>query len=115
MKQGSNIKSRGRNRRNLPVNSQPINVNASLSGIVKGGLTLTGFLSVPCTLDGVPRFQSAGPLPSFPIAALMISPSEVRLTYQTAQTTASTLTVPANDPALRTFSGGFINGGVISI
>jgi hypothetical protein len=39
----------------------------------------------------------------------MITPTQVALTYALTQDASTLLTVPAGDPALRTYTGGFVD------
>ena len=108
-KQSSNVISRGRNRRNLDPSMRSISTNAtaSLGGVETTVITVN--LSVPCSLNGVPQYLTVGANGALPVSAVMSSPSQVALTYAATQAASTLLTVPANDPALRTQTGGYVN------
>ncbi len=59
-------------------------------------------------LSGIPQFLTdTGKLPT---AAAKTAPNVVRLTYDTPGV-VTTITVPSNDPAIRSQSGGYVPAG----
>lgn len=111
--QSSNVRSRGRNRRNIPQESRPTSTDATatLASTILAIVTLN--LSVPCTLNGIPQYPTLGVNAGLPVSAVMITPTQVALTYAATQAASTHLKVPPGEPALRTYSGGYVNAATI--
>lgn len=80
--------------------------NARIIGAVVATPDLTVTFDRPVQLTGVPNFDVdvAG---ADPIGASQSGPAEVTITYDVAIGAATAVTVPPNDPAIRTSVGGF--------
>jgi hypothetical protein len=102
--------SRRKNGPNKPAPVTPINVvNANKSGAV---LTISFNQSV--TLKGTPAYTTnlAGVTA---ILASMTTPTTLALTFSAALTTATSLIVPFEDPAIRNSWGGFVSPGTFPV
>lgn len=113
--QSTNILSRGRNRRNIPASARksPAAIIASDPVISTTKITLT--LSLPAMLSGIPQFLTAGVNGALPVSAQLTAPNTLELTYAATQAASTTLTIPENDPALRTYLGGFVAAQVFDL
>lgn len=86
-----------------PKKATPVYISsASASGTV---LTLTFDQTVG--LKGTPQYVTDVPNAK-PVSAEMTSPVMMRLTFDTDITTASELTIPFEDPAVKNPVGGFV-------
>lgn len=91
--------------------------NTAIVGITdSSGETETNALDVefdqPVSLTGTPGFVFADGGVERPITAVaLVQPNVVRFGFGAAVTGTDGLTVPENDPAIRTVSGGWVNAG----
>jgi hypothetical protein len=108
-KQSTNILSRGRNRRNLDRSNHPAGANAVATLNESSMESISLNLSVPCSLTGIPQYLTTGVNGGLPISATMNSPTLITLVYAATQAASSNLNIPVNDPALRTYSGGYVD------
>ncbi|MGH7178723.1 MAG: hypothetical protein ACREJC_15200, partial [Tepidisphaeraceae bacterium] len=97
-----------RNRRmsgqnNRPQRPTPIGI---VSAAYTGATQLDIVFNQPVSLNGIPQFPRTGG--TLPTAAQLTSPTSVRLTYPAGGPAPSGLSVPADDPAIRNTSGGFV-------
>lgn len=113
--QSTNVKSRARNRRNIPANSRiaPGGVNAAFVSVATVKIVLA--LDVPVSLVGIPQFATTGANGSLPIAAAMTSAQTLELTYALTQAASTEITIPAGDSALRSYAGGLVNAQAVTI
>jgi hypothetical protein len=49
------------------------------------------------------------------ISAVLTGPATVAVTFSASVTSATTLTIPFEDPAIRNASGGFANAGTFPV
>lgn len=106
--QQSNILTRGRNRRNLGSGQIPVPTGIIATGLSVSTVTVTISLSVPASLRGVPQYLTTGVNGALPVSATLSSPQVLVLTYAADQTASTLITVPANDPAVRSYDGGYV-------
>lgn len=100
-----------RNRRNIDsgIPGNPNDAAVTAVGIATVTVTLT--LNAPCSLSGVPQVLSVGANGSLPVSASMTDPSHVALVYALTQAASTDFIVPNQDPALRTYTGGYVAAG----
>ena len=103
-KANRNRGSRRRNGGNRPMPTAAIVVTA----VAKAGSVLTLTFDQPVSLDGLPKYTTnlAGVMP---ISAVKTGPTAVAVTFSAAVTTATTLNIPYEEPAVRNSSGGFVS------
>ena len=68
---------------------------------------MTIVFNQPVSLKGIPQYTTnlAGVTP---ISAALTGPATLSLTFSASIATATTLNIPAEDPAIRNSSGGFV-------
>jgi hypothetical protein len=92
-----------RNRRREDPSQRPQPVNAVATPTISGGNVLLTF-DVPVTLAGIPQITNEGVAPT---AATRPTPTTVLLDYAAPVVATDVLDIPANDPAIRTSTGGY--------
>jgi hypothetical protein len=97
-----------RNRRGRSKSATPLRLPLvpSVVDFTTPNIDLT--FPVPVVLSGVPQFLTN--TTKLPVSAVRTSPNIVRLAYDTPGSVTS-ITVPANDPALRSSTGGYVSAG----
>jgi len=88
---------------NRPQPTSPIAITAA----TKSGSVLTVTFNQPVGLKGVPQY-SVGVAGADPLSAALTSPNVLALTFDAAITSATTVTIPYEEPAVRNSSGGFV-------
>lgn len=97
-----------RNRRGRTKNNRTLSLSLVADSIDFATPTVTATFPVPVVLKGIPQWLSnTGKLP---VSATMTSPTVVAMTYD-APGLLTTVTVPENDPAIRSATGGFCAPG----
>jgi hypothetical protein len=96
--------SRRKNNTNRPVPTVPIGIVS----VTKATTTMTIVFNQPVSLKGIPQYTTnlAGVTP---ISAALTAPSTLSLTFSASIATATTLNIPAEEPAIRNSSGGFVS------
>lgn len=81
------------------------------SATVTGGKGRFVF-TVPIVLNGTPQIKAAatsgGAVTQTATAVSVVNPTTIDLTYATGPVTGSGYTIPINDPAVRSNTGGFL-------
>lgn len=108
----------------FPAPEPPPAINANIVAVLRGDedhSTVNIDLDMPVSLDAgfIPQFvdDNLG-LPPIGAAVSGVSPIgtiSVTLTYVTDLPDSSNIIVPAEDPALRTPTGGFVNPGTFAV
>ena len=75
----------------------------------KAGSTITIVFNQTVSLKGVPQYTTN--LAVTPISATLSTPTTLVVTFSGAVTTATTLNIPFQDPAVRNASGGYADAG----
>jgi hypothetical protein len=96
--------SKRKNSVNRPVPTVPIGIVS----VTKATTTMTIVFNQPVTLKGIPQYTTnlAG---ITPISAALTAPATLSLTFSASVATATTLNIPAEEPAIRNSSGGFVS------
>jgi hypothetical protein len=89
---------------NNPQPTTPIKVTAA----TKLGSVLTVTFDQPVSLNGVPKYATSV-VGATAMSAALTGMNTVAITYSATITTASTLTIPYEEPAIRNASGGFVS------
>lgn len=95
--------SRRKNGVNRPVPTVPIGIVS----VTKNLAVMTIVFNQPISLKGIPAYTTNLPAVT-PISASLASPTTLTLTFSATVATATTLNIPAEDPAIRNSSGGFV-------
>lgn len=101
-----NVKNRAARRKNgvnRPVPTVPIGIVS----VTKNLAVMTIVFNQPISLKGIPAYTT-NLVGVTPIAASLASPTTLTLTFSATVATATTLNIPAEDPAIRNSSGGFV-------
>ena len=82
----------------------------AVASVTKTGSTATIVFNQVVSLNGTPEYTTnlSGVTA---ISAVLTSPTTVAVTFSAAITTATSLVIPFEDPAIRNASGGFANAG----
>jgi hypothetical protein len=101
---------RRKNGPNRPAPATPVNVVSA----TKTGSTLAVVLSQPASLKGLPAYTTnvSGLTVT---AASLTNPTTLSLTFSGALTTATSLIVPFEEPAIRSASGGYLTSGTFPV
>src|SRR5688500_16243459 len=103
-KVGRNRTSRRRNGPNRPAPATPIGI----ASVTKAGSVMTIVFNQPVALKGVPQYTTNLPGVT-PLSAALTTPTTLALTFSGAVTTATTVNIPSEEPAVRNSSGGFVS------
>jgi hypothetical protein len=95
--------SRRKNNTNRPVPTVPIGIVS----VTKNVAVMTIIFNQPVSLKGIPQYTT-NLVGVTPISAALTAPSTLTLTFSATVATATTLNIPAEDPAIRNSSGGFV-------
>ena len=96
--------SRRRNGPNRPVPATPIGIVS----VTKASAVMTIDFDPPVALKGVPKYTTDLPGVTA-ISAVLTGPATLALTFSGAITTATTLNIPSEEPAVRNSSGGYVS------
>lgn len=93
----------------------PPNATASAAGFGAANTDLDVSVDLPCIDTSRPSGITAtvAGSPVALVSAAIVSAVLVRLTFASDVSAATALTVPANDPLVRTVPGGFLNAAVV--
>ena len=99
------LKKSNKSRRGVvePVAPNPVRI----TGVVVAGSNATITFDQPVRLHGLPGW-SVDILGADPVDAQLTSPTVLVLTFSNAITGAAQLSIPYQDPAVRSTSGGFV-------
>lgn len=103
-KAGKHTFSRRKNSVNRPVPTVPIGIVS----VTKATTLMTIVFNQPVSLKGIPQYTTNLPGVT-PISAALTGPATLSLTFSASVATATTLNIPAEEPAIRNSSGGFVS------
>lgn len=90
----------------------------AVTAVVIATVNVTFTLSAPASLakdesgvNLIPQILSVGANAGLPTAVAIISPTQVRLTYAATQAASTQFIWPNRDPAVRSYSGGYVVAG----
>jgi hypothetical protein len=69
----------------------------------------------PVSVKGVPQYAAVGAVGATPLSATQPSPNTVAITYTAPVATATAITVPFEDPAVRNATGGFVRSSSFAV
>jgi len=109
-KQLKNRTSRSRATANRPIPVCPISIVTA----TKGTTAITLVLSAPVTLKGTPAYTTsvAGVTA---ISATLTNPTTLVVTFSASIAAATTITIPFEEPAMRSASGGYLTAGTFPV
>ena len=89
---------------NVPQPTTPIKV----TGVAKSGTLLTITFDQPVSLQGVPKYTTSV-VGATATSAVMTGMNTVAITFSATVATATSVTIPYEEPAIRNASGGFVS------
>ncbi len=105
------VKNRRSSRRNIAVNRPQPTTPISMTAASAVGSVLNVTFDQSVILRGVPQYATdvAGPPAPTPVSAVLSSPTTLALTFSGAVASATTITIPYEEPGIRNSSGGFVS------
>jgi hypothetical protein len=96
-----------------PTKPQPT-APIGITSVAKAASVLTIVFNQPVSLKGVPAYTTnlAGVTA---LSAVMTNSTTLALTFSAAVTTATTLNIPYEEPAVRNSSGGFVSNSTFPV
>jgi hypothetical protein len=95
---------------NRPARTTPI----LITGGVTAGSVLTVTFDQVVSLSGVPQY-AVDVMGVTPVSATLTSPTQVAITYSATIMSATTVTIPYEEPAVRNASGGFVATSLVPL
>jgi hypothetical protein len=97
-------------KRELPRQATPVRIGSAAAV----GSVLTVVFDQPVVLKGTPQY-SVDVAGADPVSASMTFPNTLALTYDAAIAAATEITIPFEDPAIRSAVGGFVADSTFKI
>lgn len=108
-----NVKRRNSVRRDGGLKNVARPTPIGIVSTTQAGDDVTIVFNQPVSLNGIPQFLKNGTIP--PTAASLSAPNTLVLTYPTAGPIATNVAIPAEEPAVRNSSGGFVSPTTVTV
>jgi hypothetical protein len=95
-------------RRTIGVTKPQPTAAIKVTGVAKSGTLLTITFDQPVSLNGVPQYTTSV-VGATAVSAIMTGMNTVAITFSATIATATSVTIPYEEPAVRNSSGGFVS------